>query len=285
MKRVLIALLMLVLMSVSISADGQYKVSIDGGLYGTPSDTEVTVDYNGSFAVDEHPVTVTNDKYYWKGYKIAGHDDYYPAGTGAKITITTDTELVACYGIPGNKVEYYIEYKYGEEEIASRDTFEGVDGDTVVIPFKYIEGYIPEALNGRLTIAEGKTYTFNYVPGEIQIGENGEIIYVYYDVPGAGGGAGGGGGGGVTPAPTPGGEGEEGGEEIPDEQTPQGGPDETIDIDDNETPQAEPENPEEGGETGGLPTAAIVGATGGAVGLLAVLLALLRKKKDDTEEE
>ena len=46
MKRVLIALLMLVLMSVSISADGQYKVSIDGGLYGTPSDTEVTVAFS-----------------------------------------------------------------------------------------------------------------------------------------------------------------------------------------------------------------------------------------------
>ena len=285
MKKCLVTLLVLVLMSVHAFAEDEYKVSISGGLYGDPSDKEVTVAFNGYFKVDEHQVAVTNDKYYWKGYKIAGHDDYYPVNSNAQIQIKSDTELVACFGIPGTMVKYYVRYVDGDGDViegTTSDEYLGVAGDKIVLPYKYIEGYIPKALNYSFTVEEGKTYDFAYVPGEIQIGENGEIIYVYYDVPGQGGG-GAGGGGGVTP--TPGGN----EEEIPDEQTPQTNPDDVIDIDDPEPPLAPGGDGSEGDGNEGSSifngtTLAVAGGVG-AVGIVSLFLLLAKKKKEEEEEE
>ena len=284
MKKCLVTLLVLVLMSVHAFAEEgyDYTVTIDGGLYGKTDKTELHFNYGESFDPSEITVTLNDstDPHIFKGFKISGQETVYPNG----FTVTKDVHVVASYGIAGKQVEYTIQYVDANgNEISEADTYWGSEGDEIILPYKYIEGYIPRALNFRInSLVAGRSYSMEYVPGEIQVGENGEIIYVYYDVPGQGGG-GAGGGGGVTP--TPGGN----EEEIPDEQTPQTNPDDVIDIDDPEPPLAPGGDGSEGDGNEGSSifngtTLAVAGGVG-AVGIVSLFLLLAKKKKEEEEEE
>ena len=222
-----------------------------------------------------------------KGYKIQANTLRISGTENSPGTrVDRDLDLSIVYYIDGAQIDYtvkYVLYSDPSVELAESDTFSGLPGTEVIIPYKYIENYLPNAFNYSWKISEDKTeLVFYYRPGEAIIGESGETIYVYYDVPGQGGQGAGGGGGGT---PTPGGN----EEEIPDEQTPQTNPDDVIDIDDPEPPLAPGGDGSEGDGNEGSSifngtTLAVAGGVG-AVGIVSLFLLLAKKKKEEEEEE
>ena len=245
-----------------------YRATISAGLQGKFADGSDKKVFQGrfDFAPDNIIVNANEDgtpsKYYVKGIRISGREDlsYYAATHGE--VLTEDKDYVVVYGIKGEQVEYTVKYvdKNGKE-LAPADTFTGNVGDKPVVACKYIAGYAPQAFKLTKTLVsdagEGENpnvFKFVYVPSEINHYKNSteyvdagtNVIYVgggTVVVPGgtaAGGGnasnvTGGGAGGNAEGAGAEG-EGAEGAGEGTSE-----GPQEIIDLDDEEVPLAEVE--------------------------------------------
>lgn len=230
-----------------------------------------------------------DSKYYVLCLREAGADNqsqnavFNPASQ-----ITQDTDLVVGYGVVGDMVSYTVRYEDANgNQLLEPDTSRvGKVGDKPMVPFRYIEGYVPQAYNLTLTldaVASRNVFTFVYTP----IPENvttttltelvGGGVVVIPGAPAAGGGA---------PAAPAG----PGGVEVPEEETPLAPPEEVIDLDENPSALAGP------GESGGLedltdnatplsglPMAAKVGigiACAAVLGGAAFLIVKKRKKND-----
>ena len=93
--------------------------------------------------------------------------------------VNGDADYVVAYGIKGNQVEYTVNYRDDEgNELAESEVFYGNVGDKPVVAYKYIDGYVPEALGLTKTLSANSAenvFTFEYdrapvttvvVPGE-----------------------------------------------------------------------------------------------------------------------
>ena len=305
--------LMLIMTVPGFADEYQYTVTLDGGLYGTVNaETTAKVDYNGVYTLpDPTEVTVTDSKYYFKGWHRAGQEGILEAAP----KITEDVDFVATFGITGDQVKYTVNFvdESGATLAASKE-FYGNVGDKPVVAYVYVEGYQPQAYNLTTTLdadASKNVFTFTYSV-ETPITET-------TIVPGEGGTAGGGGaaaggeggaaaGGGAAAAAgtaggTTGGEGAAAGGEgtnIDNGTTPSTQPADVIDLDDNDTPTTDTPDGEEGeGEDGeseegqqadiddnatpkGVVTGGIIAAVVAAIG--AGVFAVTRRKKDDNKE-
>ena len=182
-----LALALVLMMSIvtTASAAGSYTVTVSGGLYNTYS-AEIKSD--GKTPVTIPNLTPNNDKYYFKGYTIAGRD--LPAGTAGHSQAfipDKDIELVAHYGMKGSMVSYTIHFvEYGTtNKVHDPETYYGNVGDQPVAPYVYVEGFEPQAYN---------------ITGTLKEGTNDWTLYYYKIVtptpaPADEGGGGGGGGG------------------------------------------------------------------------------------------
>ena len=291
LKTAVILTLMLCVMLTGTKAKAAYtyKVTMSGGLYGTVSKTSDTFEYGKQWNPNDYTVTVTNDKYYFQGWHIAGQEGL--VGTTA---ITQDTDFVAQYGIKGEVVAYTVNYLGPDgSELAPGATFYGNVGDKPVVAFVYVEGYQPQAYNLTKTLtgnAADNVFTFEYTEATATVVEE------TAGRTGAGGGTGTGTGTGAAA-----GEGENPGEAqdnenqgtVIEENAAPLTPADSIDLDDNDTPKENgTPNGQGGGNSGGtdvkkngLSRGAAIGIAAGAAavlvgaGVLAFLLA--RKRKED----
>ena len=253
-----------------------------------------------SFDAQKGAVSMNDDsKYYIQGIRRSGRDTEEMAASSFRVT--EDSDYVIAYGIKGNLVRYTVRYQDEDgNELAPSQTYYGNIGDKPVVANIYIDGYSPKALALTKTLSANEAenvFTFEYVEGETQIIETPgetitETVIQYID-------------GGTTTqstnqtgnqtgnqagtqAPdTETGEGETGeagnaaqpeaGEEvteIPEEDVPQ----DIVDLDDEETPLANPKIDKEEVEKG-LPLAAGIAISVVAVAALAGLVIFLRRSR------
>lgn len=241
--------------------------------------------------------------YYVRGIRKSGYDNDELA-LGA-LSVKQDQDYVVAYGIRGEMVAYQVRFEDASgRTLADSRTYYGNIGDRPVVAFLYIDGYEPQAYNLTKTLSGNEA-------------EN-VFTFVYSRISGGGGGGGGGTaapeGGGGAPAeqpPAAGGTGTAGGaagaetgaagggaggaaavvpEEpeagvnVPDEPVPQDeGPEELLDLDDEEVPLADKIGGIEEGTANMLGAAAI--SVTGAAALLVLAVFLLRRRRKAAAEE
>ena len=260
-----------------VSAKVVYKVSVSAGLHGTVSygdqkDKDVVNVYyeeGAEWNPADYTITVDDDRYYFKGFHVSGIEGVQEGAQKVK----EDIVFVATYGIKGDLVEYYVTYVDTEgNTLHPKSTLHGNVGDKPVIAYQHIDGYVPQTANFTGTLSKDKTIEFEFVYTKVTtnttiIEEEGETIYT-------------GGGGGTTPV-TPGGQEEPVPAPEPEQPTP---PEEIIDIDEPDTPQADPNEPIVDPEP---PTPAhtiaqyVVPALVGAAVAIGLIIAFLFGKKRD----
>lgn len=116
-------------------------------------------------------------KYYVQGLRLSGRDN--DTVEASVFVVDGDADYVVAYGIKGNQVEYTVNYRDDEgNELAESEVFYGNVGDKPVVAYKYIDGYVPEALGLTKTLSANSAenvFTFEYdrapvttivVPGE-----------------------------------------------------------------------------------------------------------------------
>ncbi len=183
MRRTLKTLLVLLLCAalalgagMPASAAYNYTVTVSSGLHGTlatksnnkTADVEnggermsLSFAYGQEWNPNDYPVNVIGEKYYFKGYHIAGHE-----GVIGTLDITKDIELVATFGLKGNMVKYIVHYQDRKgNTLRQDDEYFGNVGDKPVVAYVYIPGYKP---------VNTKNITFTLKEGEVK-----EITFVY----------------------------------------------------------------------------------------------------------
>lgn len=262
----------------------KYRVTVYAGAQGTyKGASEVSSEYalNDLVEIDLKDVVVTNDKYYARGFRIAGHDNDETTGI-ARITFnaTTDVSYEVAYGIKGSMVAYSISYvdESGKELLPS-DTYYGMVGDKPVVSFRYIEGYLPNAFSEGKTLSDNaadNVFTFTYRKSGTEENENGGQNAA--DNGGAGGAAGAGAAGAGAVAIAPGTAGNPAGTNV-------GNAGNTT-IGDNDTPLASPDQYQDLDKTGlgqMLWLLILIGVV--ALAIILFILRWLMKKRGEEEDE
>lgn len=237
-------------------------------------------------------VKVTDDRYYPRGFRIAGHDNDEMEGetiTGFTVMdfeVTEDVNYVVAYGIKGEMVPYTIRYldDASGKAISEEDTYYGMPGDKPVVSFKYIEGYQPSVYNltKKLTKdAAENVFEFRYTAGSSSKTETTTVTRVVPAAPGTAANPAGTNVGAANAANAANaGAANDGAATIGDNATPLAdGPQQFTDLDDAETPAA----------SGSFQFAKLLPYIGGGLAVVLIVLALLwfilRKKKDEGEAE
>ena len=300
----------------------KYTVTVLAGLHGqfkegdkNKTEFKVAKDVQWNPTEWMEKLEVTDERFYLKGFHISGIEDLVPT-----TPITEDTVFVASYGLKGQTVAYTVRYQDAAgNTLHPTRTFYGNIGDKPVIAYQYIDGFVPRVLNLTKTLSANEAdnvFTFTYVPGTAIIvegggGTTGVTGYTYTDggvqivyLPGqnnggnqnaAGNQNAGGNQNGVNPnnaAPA-------NQQNAADTDAnaanaadqPAQGPTEIVDLDDTDAPLANVTSPEpEGQVTPANPKPGLNGFWIGALGLsglgifslIAILIALLRRKRRDS---
>ena len=283
-----------------------YRITIYGGLQGTVNGQEklvVDLPMGSQWNANDYDVVPNDDRYFCNSdFEIAGQE-----GTPLFVfEVTSDVDIVPVYHLKGDLVEYRVQYLHSGDNavLLPQQTFFGNIGDKPVVAYRFLEGYIPTTYAETKTIVEDpaqNTFTFYYLTVEEarqQIIDRGDIFDGYYydgtsyvPIVGGGGagtaaGAGAAAGAGTSSEEAGAGTNQAGGNgaEINNNQTPTTQPQDIVDLDENDVPQAL--NPDEPGNNAGgnsaLPWVAGIAAVA-VLGALIVFLAT--RKKEDKEEE
>lgn len=180
-----------------------YTVRVFGGDKGTYNGSSTYTDptaykLNDICTLDLSKAAANEDKYYPKGFRIAGTDELL---TDLNFPVTEDTDIVVAYGVKGDMVQYTINFvEDGTGNALTSDagrssvTYWGKIGDKPVVAAEFIEGYRPLYNNITGTLKEGtNNWDLPYVA--IEVGEGTETVTtqtVYVDggttvIPGGGG--------------------------------------------------------------------------------------------------
>ncbi len=299
-----------------------YKIRVFAGKQGTFTDGSSVKEYkpgesfdsaiievNDTVDEDENGNEITYKKYYVKGIKPSGFDLSENLGNPSFTDVESDVDYVVVYGVRGDIVNYTVRYvDTNGNELASSRIYEGNIGDKPIVPYLYIEGYMPQAYSLTKTLLADEAqnvFTFRYSPAPTGGGGGGDTT-VYDEetitttnttpviVPGAGGDAAGAAGGGVTVVPGDGGAADAGAGDAGEAAAP-AEPEQLVDLDDEEVPLANVPGSNGGSGIGSepgsffvnLPPAVIVGIVSMAVLAVAAAwyLLFMRKKKGTGEDE
>ena len=301
---ILTLIAMMIMGTLSVSAYG-YEISISSGngefsggsIYskGIPATGTIDVDQaNSSVTIGGTTYTLTKmpdgkapaaSKYFMAGIKLAGYDtdDVNGGANSGEIKLdamygTKDLEFVVAYGMKSSMVSYTVHYVANGTEIREADTFYGVAGDNVIVSYKYVDGYIPQALTGVATLSSNSDendFTFLYDEAEEGTGRTITINDGTTVINNGGGAAGGAGGANIG----------DGGVPLAN------GPADTVNLNDNNTPLTEnPDNPE-GVEESSTPLAnlpmpaKIAGGAALVAAIAAAAVALAKRRQGDDDEE
>ena len=222
------------------------------------------------------------DKYYARGFKIAGHDND-ELGQVQLVEYTFevegDTSFTVAYGMKGGLVKYIVNYvdESGNELLPSAEYY-GMAGDTPVVSYQYVEGYQPDVYNIGRTLKHKDhedENVFNFVYKKAAA--SGTTIE---NINGGGAGANNANGAGVGAGN---GDAVADGSTINDNPTPQASEPGQIKIEDSDIPEALPQDQGLTDSQRQLIKAALIGA--GCVAVLAIALAalLIKRRKDNQE--
>ncbi|HIX32591.1 MAG TPA: hypothetical protein IAA46_01060 [Candidatus Gemmiger avium] len=321
MKRfaaVLMALCMLATLPVATAFaadDTGYIVTFRAGEHGSFTDEYITYLRDNYNTADEENVYVNEDKTVVA--VLVADDKLAPnaptpnstlvTGEGSNYTVTTavdantsyvpgtavtaDYDFVAEYALKGDRNEgsYLVQYlRQGtDEEVAPSVRGTATVGLPLTLTAIAVDEFtvVGSAVQTQEILEDGQTvftfyYTQNVHVNTVTEYVDGDVVVNYNDVNLVGGAGVVGGGDGAG----------DGGEEIPDEETPQAGGE---DIPDESTPQAGGEEipdestPEAGGETAqaGVSMPMVIGGVVGLLAILLIVLVALRKRKGGQEEE
>ena len=320
MRRKLILIIGLVLMltlctgTASFAADGKaynYTIKIYSGEQGHFSDGKVvtktydpTKTYNEHITPEDLGFKLDNNKYYVRGFRVAGHDNDEVSGFGAISfeKLTQDMSYEVAYGIKGALVSYRVNYQDEDgAELLPTDTFYGMPGDKPVASFRYVAGYEPQSYNQAMTLSEDESQnviTFVYTEGGVQApqptdeGDNGDNNNNNNNNNGNNANANPANRANRTAAAAPGtaanpagtnaanaaaNDGNDGNTaNLGDNDTPLAGPDQYTDLDGNDTPLADGS-----GAKTWIPI--LIGAGVAALLILALILYLLKKRREEEE--
>ena len=301
---VLMVIMVLTVFTGIANAYSQYHVTILGGLHGQVNgkdQIDVYVAPGGEWNPSDYTVTVTDDKYYFKGFHISGIE-----GTlEGRQVINEDRVFVATYGIKGDLVEYTVDYvDETGKPLAAKNVYYGNPGDKPVVAYRYIEGYLPQAYNITGTLKAEGPNGFTFVYTRLPEGTGGETTVIVYEPAGggtSGGNAGTGGGTGNTGTSGNGGQGGTGNNGNGGQSGNVSTPEDIIDIDNPATPTAPgtssgSETESSGGSSGSSGTGQNGGKAGGngllvggglavaAAGIIAGVAAFLAKRKKKDKE-
>lgn len=162
--------------TVTFYAGNQGTFTGDGGLTVNSNTAVITQDgskivVSGLQAGDEvglnAQAAVTLDsssKYYVQGLRLSGRDN--DTVEASVFVVDGDADYVVAYGIKGNQVAYTVNYRDDAgNDLAPSEVFYGNVGDKPVVSYMYIEGYVPEALGLTKTLsanAAENVFTFEY---------------------------------------------------------------------------------------------------------------------------
>ena len=231
------------------------------------------------------------DTYYARGLKISGHDNDEVSRRDFQsytFDVTGDESFSVAYALKGNMVEYVVNYVDEDgNELHQSETFYGMIGDYPVVSYQVVDGYLPDAYNkGKTLSSDESENVFTFVYSRNEGGGTNTII-----VDNRNGGAGNAGTGAGNAGAGTG-----------------NGPAQFVNLDDGATPTTDPgsvggngDNGDNGGNNGGgtskiddqdTPTSLIdrVGLMpfvlgGGLLAALVALIAFLRARGDDGDEE
>ena len=238
-----------------------------------------------------------NSKYYVRGIRESGKDNSDSTQANSFV-VTGDMDYVVAYGILGDATSYTINYRDSAgNALAPSETYYGNVGDRPVVAYIYIEGWTPEAYNMTQTLQKDpaeNVFTFIYtrnveeqpapqppapepavpaVPG-FEVIEDPELP----TAPGPDGA------GDAQDAQTPGGDGDE--QNIPDGETPtDDGPQEIVDMDEQEVPTANFLQIAAEARLLGIPVPVVIILALGAVGAAWYFLFMRKKKAEEKKEE
>lgn len=150
-----------------------YRVTIYAGQQGTFQTGKVwkkdlKAGESISISLEDLGFTLKDDKYYVRGFRVTGHDNDETTGIQRLQidNIDTDVAYELAYGIRGAMVEYTVNYVDADgKELRASDTYHGMPGDKPVVSYRYVEGYTPNAYNQGKTLvenAEENVFTFVY---------------------------------------------------------------------------------------------------------------------------
>lgn len=162
--------------TISFSDDGSQLI-IEGLQKGD------TVSFNPTKSVALSTITKTNEdgnsveyqKYYVKGIRVSGANS---VASASAFTVDEDKSFVIAYGV-GETVAYTVKYVDDSgNTLLEDDTFYGLEGEEVYVPYRYIEGYTPNAYNLHTSsLTAGKVFTFVYKKSSETSGTN-TVVYV-----------------------------------------------------------------------------------------------------------
>lgn len=300
-KKIIVAVFMSLAMMVSVvHADNYaYTIHLYSGGSGSSEDSVLLQTYTKnygetlSFSQDELQAMVNlpeDSKYYVKGVKKAGHDNNDTDDLNSlNYYVSEDMDLVIKYGLKETEVNYTVNFvdtegnplSYVDQNGVSHDslTYYGNVGDKVVVACVYIDGYEPNAYNLKKTLVKDEsenvlTFTYTKNPG---------FVYRYVDLGAINGGT-------TYLGTTTNGTNNANNANNPGNGTNQGGttdgtdngegPQDVVDLDDNETPLAnldDNETPKGFFSSENAPIIAGIGA--GILAIIAIILFFLKKKK------
>lgn len=240
--------------------------------------TKLTVSNGTPITIDMDKLDLTiidPDKYYPRGLKRAGHDndEAYQSYT---FKVTKDEAFTVAYGMEGGMVKYTVRYvdDSGNTLISAKEYY-GMPGDKPVVSCKYVEGFIPNALNitKRLTAdASQNVFTFTYSRNQGVLTDEGEVVDDGQN--GANGNAAAGNANAAANAP---------GAYVADNaNNGNNGPANLVDLDDNEPPLASVDKDKDGGISGA--TMGLIGIVIAGILIALGLLYLILRRRGEEEE-
>ena len=173
---VMVLILAFALSAVSFAEDGDggytYKVTVYSGRQGHFSSGKVwSKEYKQGeqVEIDQKSLgfVLDNDKYYVRGFRVAGHDNDEATGYQTlSFAADADVNYEIAYGLKGAMVSYKVKYQDASgKSLRKTDTFYGMAGDKPVVSYRYVEGYYPNAYTqgGTLSKTSSKNvFTFTY---------------------------------------------------------------------------------------------------------------------------
>lgn len=255
-----------------ILSEDRKTITVTGLRAGDKISFDAAVKESGEGAADENTLAVqleNGSRYYVKGLRKSGRDGSDPLDINLPADgIEGDLDYVVAYGIRGDMADYVVRYEDAAgRELRGPRRYTGNVGDRVVATYLDIPGYQPQAYRLVKTLEKNEAenvLTFIYTPapaGGTGTGGGGTTVVETVETVTVPGGAAPAAQGGAAP------EGPGGGEEIPEEEVPQAGPEEILDLDEEEVPLAS-------GDAGGSESGSNARAGAGAFyGLVAVAVA------------
>lgn len=245
------------------------------------------------------------DKYYVRGFKMAGHDNDETSRMNInsyEYTVTGDASFSVAYGMKGAMVGYTVNYVDANgRSIHPSEVFYGMPGDYPVVSYQYVEGYTPDVENMGRTLtdkAEDNVFTFTYTraaaaadtdEGTVNAGANNANRNAGTGNANGGrtaanNGAAGNAGTGANNG-NANGDGNGAGTTIGDNPTPMAGDSNVVDLDNGDVPAAEPDESETSDTQKQFKMSTIIAGACAVLLIAGAAAAIMKRRNGEYEED